>query len=94
MLRCLYVVYVTIDGERSKDVFDIPVRNESISCKHFSLQRAPHAGVFEAAALIFDAQEESLGPARAAPLHRVLIHLGPRNVDFQFRNVDVQFVHQ
>ena len=27
----------------------------SISCKHFSLQRAPHAGVFEAAALFFDA---------------------------------------
>ena len=25
-----------------------------ISCKHFSLQRAPHAGVFEAAALFFD----------------------------------------
>ena len=27
-----------------------------ISCKHFSLQRAPHAGVFEAAALFFDCQ--------------------------------------
>ena len=39
-----------------------------ISCKHFSLQRAPHAGVLEAAALFFDAHEESLGPARDAPL--------------------------
>ena len=56
----------------------------SISCKHFSLQRAPHAGVFEAAVLFFDAHEESLGPARDAPLHSVLIHLGPRGVDSGF----------
>ena len=56
----------------------------SISCKHFSLQRAPHTTVFEAATLLFDTQEESLGPARDAPLHRVLIHLGPRGVDSGF----------
>ena len=55
-----------------------------IICKHFSPQRAPHAGVFEAAALFFDAQEESLGPARDAPLHRVLIQLGPCGVDSGF----------
>ena len=46
-----------------------------MSCKHFSLQRALHAG---------DPQEESLGPARDAPLHRVLIHLGSRGVDSGF----------
>ena len=56
----------------------------SNSCKHFSLQRALHAGVLEAATLFFDAHEESLGPARDAPLHRVLIHLGPRGVDSGF----------
>ena len=61
----------------------------SISCKHFSLQRAPHAGVFEAAALFFNAHEVSLGPARDAPLHRILIHLGPRGVDSGF---DLHFV--
>ena len=52
-----------------------------MSCKHFSLQRALHAGVLEAAALFLDAEEESLGPARDAPLHHVFIHLGPRGVD-------------
>ena len=56
----------------------------SNSCKHFSLQRALHAGELEAAALFLDAQEESLGPARDAPFHRVLIHLGPRGVDSGF----------
>ena len=54
-----------------------------ISCKQFSLHRAPHAGVFEAA-FFLDAHEESLGPARDAPLHRVLIHLGPRGVESGF----------
>ena len=43
------------------------------------------AYIFEAAALFFDAHEESLGPARDAPLHRVLIHLGPRGVDSGFQ---------
>ena len=56
----------------------------SNSCKHFSLQRALQAGVLEAATLFLDAHEEALGPARDAPLHRVLIHLGPRGVDSGF----------
>ena len=55
-----------------------------MSCKHFNLQRALYAGVLEAAAFFFDAQEESLGPVRDAPLHRVLIHLGPRDGDSGF----------
>ena len=38
-----------------------------ISCKQFSVQQAPHAGVFEAAALFFDTHEESLGPPRSDP---------------------------
>ena len=56
----------------------------SNSCKHFSLQRALHAGKLEAATLFLDAQEESLGPARDAPSHHALIHLGPRGVDSGF----------
>ena len=56
----------------------------SISCRHLSLQRALPAGVLEAATLILDAQEVSLGPARDAHLHRVLIQLGPRGVDSGF----------
>ena len=70
------------------DVFDRSCVSQlgmrGISCNQFSLQRAPHAGVFEAAAFFFDAHEESLGPARDAPLHRVLIHLGPRGEDGGF----------
>ena len=54
-----------------------------ISCKQFSLRRAPHAGASEAAAFFFDAHEESLGPARDAPLHLILIHLA-RGVDRGF----------
>ena len=56
----------------------------SISCEHFSPQHTLHSGVFEAATLFSDAQEESLGPARDAPLHRVLIHLSLRGVDSGF----------
>ena len=55
-----------------------------ISCKPFSVQRANHAGVFEAAAFFFDAHEESLGPALDAPLHGVLIHQGPHDADSGF----------
>ena len=83
MCVCVYT-----QTERHKDVFDRSCVSRlgmrGISCKQFSLQRAPHAGVFEAAAFFFDAHEESLGPARDAPLHRVLIQLGPRGVDSGF----------
>ena len=67
-----------------------PARNERlplesrVSCKQFSLQRALHAGVFEAATHFLDEHEESPGPTRDAALHRVLIHPGPRGVDSSF----------
>ena len=54
------------------------------SCKQFSLHRTLHADELEAATLFLDTQEESLGPARDAPSHCVLIHLGPRDVDSGF----------
>ena len=36
----------------------------SFSYNNFSLQRALHAGIFEAVVFFFDVQEESLGSAR------------------------------
>ena len=87
---CVCVLCVMTDGETPgcvRSLVCFPARNGShvsTSCKRFSLQRAPHAGVFEAAAFFFDAYEESVGPARDAPLHRVLIHLGPRGADSGF----------
>ena len=83
---CVVCACVTTDGDTR--VFDRScvsrLGTRGISCKQFSLQRAPPAGVFEAAAFFFDAHEESLGPTRDAPLHCVLIHLDPRGADSGF----------